>query len=145
MKNKINLFLNIIFFVCHWQLASTERTTDIEIRTTTEYSGAELQQSGMPFQTGTLRHKLNLSSVYDDSGSTATTHQFQWITVDYIFYTLLYDSRRNVCVEGNLKLLSRYTLPCVDNEWPKIGPIPNDHYGSDHLSLIAKFAITNDK
>lgn len=94
---------------------------------------------GMPFSTGTLRHKLSLSSVYPNAG-TATTFHDRWITVDYIFYSQRYVSSTNRYVEGPLRLLARYRLPSIE-ECCKMNRIPDDRRGSDHISLAAKFLV----
>lgn len=97
------------------------------------------QISEMPHNTGTLRHKLSLSSVYPNI-NTATTFHDNWITVDYIFYSKRYVSASNRCVEDSLQLLARYRLPSIA-DCCKMCRIPNEQHGSDHISLAAKFVV----
>lgn len=96
-------------------------------------------RAGYPFGTGTLRHKLNLRSVYNVKES-ISTFQNRWLLVDYIFYTKLYNSAKNYYEEGPLKLIGRYELPTVAHSQDQ-HRIPNDKLGSDHFSLAAKFAL----
>ncbi|XP_072376389.1 uncharacterized protein [Diabrotica undecimpunctata] len=86
-----------------------------------------------------LSHNFGLKSVYKHgSGPTAegTTHQDEWLTVDYIFYSI---KKKNKIQSDKLQLLSRYRLPlCQELQGVRI---PNSFIGSDHLSLIAKFKL----
>ncbi|XP_045489913.1 protein angel homolog 2 isoform X1 [Pieris rapae] len=82
----------------------------------------------------TLRHSLKFSSVYDhvkkNGKKEGTTFQNSWVTVDYIFFSNL------------LKLEERLRLPSV-SEAKKMGPLPNDYCGSDHIPLAAMFTLRN--
>ena len=100
----------------------------------------EVMSSKLPFQTGTLRHKLNFKTVFDNDG-TATTNQGEWITVDYIFYSSNYSSQTDSLEENYLKLLAKWRLPTIEKCEKVIRTIPNNVYGSDHFSLAAKFLI----
>uniref|UniRef100_A0A6P7F5I2 Protein angel isoform X2 n=1 Tax=Diabrotica virgifera virgifera TaxID=50390 RepID=A0A6P7F5I2_DIAVI len=86
-----------------------------------------------------LSHNFGLKSVYKHgSGPTAegTTHQDEWLTVDYIFYSI---KKKDKVQSDKLQLLSRYRLPsCQELQGVRI---PNSYIGSDHLSLIAKFKL----
>ncbi|XP_063699923.1 protein angel [Culicoides brevitarsis] len=97
----------------------------------------------VPFSTGELRHKFNFNSVYEhklgQADQEASTFQDQWITVDYIFYSNETSNRQ----DETLKLLGRYKLPSVDR-CADMGMVPNLYFGSDHLSLAAKFLIKGD-
>ncbi|CAH1982194.1 unnamed protein product [Acanthoscelides obtectus] len=89
------------------------------------------------FKTGKLSHHFSLKSVYDHGGpqlNEATTHQDEWITVDYIFY-----STKGKYTDDRLQLLTRCRLPTKE-ELGNI-TIPNQTLGSDHLSLAAKFKL----
>lgn len=97
-------------------------------------------RTAYPFGTGTLRHKLHLCTVYNPTNDIASTYQDDWILVDYIFYTKMYNSLRDKYEEGPLKLLATYELPSY-NDCTRIGAIPNKYLGSDHLSLAAKFFL----
>lgn len=83
------------------------------------------------FSSGALTHPFKLKSAYPHSKRNgeleATTHQNEWITVDYIFYT-------------DIELLDRYRLPTVA-ECEQLPYIPNFSVGSDHLCLGATFKI----
>lgn len=98
----------------------------------------------IPFSTGELRHKFNFTSTYEHKlgkpEQEASTFQDKWITVDYIFYT----SESNNTQDESLKLLGRYKLPSIDR-CNDMGMVPNLYFGSDHLSLAAKFLIKSEK
>nr|XP_023029822.1 protein angel homolog 2 isoform X1 [Leptinotarsa decemlineata] len=86
---------------------------------------------------GILSHNFYFKSVYNHGGAymnEGTTHQDEWLTVDYIFYSM-----KNEKSEGKLQLISRYRLPTKD-ELDEVR-IPNKQLGSDHLSLVAKFKL----
>ncbi|XP_011708250.1 PREDICTED: protein angel isoform X2 [Wasmannia auropunctata] len=87
------------------------------------------------FSSGTLTHPFNLRSVYthiDAHGEKeATTHQDEWITVDYIFHS-------------NIQPLEKYTLPTV-SQCAALRRIPNFIVGSDHLCLGATFQLPKKK
>lgn len=93
-----------------------------------------------PFQTGTLRHKLNLSSVYLGRQYISMCQDVYWILVDYIFYSKVYRPEEQRNCEEKIKLLSFYELPTLEIS-NQIGLIPNKHLPSDHLSLAAKFLL----
>lgn len=94
------------------------------------------------FETGVLKHDFDFKSVYDPPDNFASTHQDDWVLVDYIFFTASQSkkavSSKNSAAE--LKLLSYLNLPSPV-ECTQIGKIPNNNLGSDHLSLFAKFRI----
>lgn len=98
-----------------------------------------LKSSGLPFESGVLRHKMNFVSVFDNHDK-ATTYHNQWVMVDYIFYSGHYNSKRNICEERYLKLLAKHQLPNI-KQLKRIGTIPNHTNGSDHMSLSAKFVL----
>lgn len=87
------------------------------------------------FSSGTLTHPFNMRSVYTHKGAhdekEATTHQDEWITVDYIFYS-------------NIQPLEKYTLPTV-SQCATLPRIPNFIVGSDHLCLGATFQLPKKK
>lgn len=87
------------------------------------------------FSSGTLTHPFNLRSVYTHVGAhgekEATTHQDEWITVDYIFYS-------------NIQPLEKYVLPTV-SQCATLPTIPNFVVGSDHLCLGATFQLPKKK
>lgn len=93
----------------------------------------------IPFGTGTLRHKLSFGCVYANVDTATTVHD-SWTTVDYIFYSRRYVSASDCMEEGNLRLVARYRLPTVA-ACCAMGHIPNADYGSDHISLAAKFVV----
>lgn len=123
------------------QLTKTQYQT-YESRKFTE---DEIEQSGLPFKTDSLRHYLNLSSAIIPYRKASTKHD-QWITVDYIFYTKF--KRKppaNVPPSGPieysaLQLLSYMELPSVA-ECAAVGPIPNSYIGSDHYALAVEFVL----
>ncbi|XP_011335312.1 protein angel isoform X2 [Ooceraea biroi] len=87
------------------------------------------------FSSGTLTHPFNLSSVYahvnHHGEKEATTHQDEWVTVDYIFYS-------------NIQPVERYSLPTV-NQCAALSRIPNFVVGSDHLCIGATFQLPKKK
>lgn len=87
------------------------------------------------FSSGTLTHPFNMRSIYTHIGAQgekeATTHQGEWITVDYIFYS-------------NIQPLKKYTLPTV-SQCATLPRIPNFVAGSDHLCLGATFQLPKKK
>lgn len=102
----------------------------------------KLYGSHLPFQTGMLKHRLNLCSAYDDTVS-ASTYQDEWVLVDYIFYRRE-PNMTNRLVEKSIKLLARFELPTRQqcNYYLPYGGIPNASQGSDHFSLAAKFLLS---
>ena len=76
-------------------------------------------------------------------GREASSHQGggQYWVVDYIFYSTKFSSRFNKNVEGRLKLVSRLRLPS-ERECRTMGGLPNPSCPSDHICLLAKFALT---
>ncbi|KAL6264812.1 hypothetical protein P5V15_004907 [Pogonomyrmex californicus] len=93
-----------------------------------------VQGHSAKFSSGTLTHPFNMRSVYTHTGAhgekEATTHQDEWITVDYIFYS-------------NIQPLEKYTLPTVSQ--CAALRIPNFVVGSDHLCLGATFQLSKKK
>lgn len=94
------------------------------------------------FQTGVLRHSFDFKSVYHHSNDNyVSTHQNQWILVDYIFYSHEKEKSENNNTE--LQLMGYLSLPSAQEcENIKL-KIPNANSGSDHLSLYAKFKLCN--
>ncbi|XP_069687243.1 protein angel homolog 2 [Periplaneta americana] len=94
------------------------------------------------YSTGKLTHNLNLRSVYSHGKNIedyeVTTKQNGWVTVDYIFYSCTGKKAKKKKTEGNLKLVSRYTL-LKGYEAESFGPIPNMASPSDHYPLLATF------
>lgn len=92
------------------------------------------------FDTGAIQHKLNLlptictEKPFRMDKMHASTFHSKWIMVDYIFY-----SEANSTTSG-LHLLENYQLPTIV-ECLGTGPIPNEHIGSDHYSIAARFSI----
>jgi len=87
------------------------------------------------FSSGTLTHPFDMRSIYMHVGAhgekEATTHQDEWITVDYIFYS-------------NVQPLEKYVLPTV-SQCAELIRIPNFVVGSDHLCLGATFQLPKKK
>lgn len=112
------------------------------------------------FSTGVLRHTFDFRSVYhhnvNDPGkvlekswkspgkileSPVSTHQDEWILVDYIFYS---DESKKTTDSTELQLLGYLSLPTA-NECESVKlKIPNQSSGSDHLSLLAQFKLCFD-
>lgn len=114
-----------------------------------------------PFYTqgsGYLWHRLNLMSAYthriqrlNNREKEVTTHHGRAdCTVDYIFYNVLdkhMQETRNELVarnvrEGKLKLIGRFGL-MSERELQQLGGMPNKFFPSDHLSLMAKFNLSD--
>lgn len=106
---------------------------------------------------GVLQHQLRFISVYkhwlsrlNNRYREVTTHHGRTAcTVDYLFYGVRSGMVRyhhgevqtqNI-QEGHLSLLARYGL-LSDRELKRMGSLPNDLYGSDHLAIIARFLLT---
>ena len=95
------------------------------------------------FQTGVLRHTFNFKSVYHHHSNEnyVSTHQNQWILVDYIFYSDEKTKSENNKTE--LQLMGYLSLPsAIECENINL-KIPNTTSGSDHLSLFAQFKLSN--
>lgn len=113
----------------------------IETNTTVEY----VQESGLPYNTGSVWHHLNFTPTFLSDWH-ATTYQDRWIMVDYIFYTKYW--RRTVGPVGepptfsSLQLLANFDLP-TKYDCEHFGPIPNQQLGSDHYSMAAEFVLLN--
>jgi len=107
---------------------STTSDTDVQVIEIVQGHSAR-------FSSGTLTHPFNMRSVYTHIGAhgekEATTHQDEWITVDYIFYS-------------NIQPLEKYTLPTV-SQCEALPRIPNFIVGSDHLCLGATFQLPKKK
>jgi len=118
-----------------------------------EGSNAELDD-------GQISHGLNLRSVYDHATrqgerEVTTFLRDQPVAVDYIFYTVQEKKIRKFnsqtdqrppwkltdVRENGLRCLERYRLP-GPSQLSKIGYLPNQYCASDHLPLMAKFALT---
>ncbi|KAK6634992.1 hypothetical protein RUM44_000241 [Polyplax serrata] len=98
----------------------------------------------LSFSSGVLDHQLNLESAYDHDKSNfpeATTNQNRWVTVDYIFYSQIWDENMKLRTEGSLKLVSRLTLPNSQEAEAFLKHIPNFACGSDHFPLMATFQV----
>lgn len=113
--------------------------SSIATRTLTneEINNSKLKDS---FNTGAIQHKLNLLPTictaipFRADTKHASTYHNKWIMVDYIFY-----SEANSMVPS-LRLLENYQLPTIV-ECLSTGPIPNEHLGSDHYAIAARFSI----
>lgn len=102
-----------------------------------------IHKTGVPYNTGSLWHHLNLTTTLPSNGI-ASTFQDKWILVDYIFYTRF--GRRELGPIGkspsfsSLQVLKNFTLPNIQN-CHSMGPIPNLIYGSDHYSMATEFVL----
>ncbi|XP_029159692.1 protein angel isoform X3 [Nylanderia fulva] len=94
-----------------------------------------VQGYSVRFSSGTLTHPFNMHSVYRHTSAhgekEATTHQDEWITVDYIFYS-------------NIQPIEKYALPTV-SQCTALPNIPNFVVGSDHLCIGATFQLPRKK
>uniref|UniRef100_A0A8C5F8N6 Endonuclease/exonuclease/phosphatase domain-containing protein n=1 Tax=Gadus morhua TaxID=8049 RepID=A0A8C5F8N6_GADMO len=101
---------------------------------------SEMNFPHAPSMGPTICHGLGLSSVYQHvlpglgQPEVTTLHSEAGATVDYIFYTPRRDppSGDPKGLTGYLSLLSEADL------WSMAG-LPNQHFPSDHLSLLARF------
>lgn len=102
-----------------------------------------VQECGMPYNTGSLWHYLNLMPTLMSSDM-ASTHQGKWIMVDFIFYTKYLRRTLGPLVIpptfSSLQLLANYDLPTKEN-CHTIGLIPNDIFGSDHYAMASEFVL----
>lgn len=125
---------------------SLPQKTDEDTHTSCSASGINVNASHMQmikiakdysvkFSSGILTHPFDIHSVYthvDAKGEMeATTHQDEWITVDYIFYS-------------NIQPIEKYILPTV-KQCDILPTIPNFVVGSDHLSIGATFQLPRKK
>ncbi|XP_043466166.1 protein angel isoform X1 [Leptopilina heterotoma] len=110
---------------------------DVSVNTfTNQYQQIQLDENNhVKFSSGTLTHPFKFRSAYKHKNRhgypEATTHQNNWITVDYIFFS-------------GLEPLGILSLPTVEqcNDLPTI---PNFAVGSDHLCLAASFKVLKKK
>lgn len=136
------MHLNNVFFY-HIQLHSGAQVANCESRTVHKriISNDDIKESDMPFDTGVIRHNLNLvptictEKPFQMDTKHASTFHSKWIMVDYIFF-----SESNQPQLGSLRLLENYQLPTISECW-NTGPIPNDRLGSDHYSIASRFSI----
>ncbi|KAL0276989.1 UNVERIFIED_CONTAM: hypothetical protein PYX00_004431 [Menopon gallinae] len=97
------------------------------------------------FESGALDHNLKLSSVYNHVKKDcpeATTNQEKWVTVDYIFYSQPEENECGTRKDGNLKLVSKLSLPNSVEAETELRNIPNLACASDHLPLLATFHLS---
>lgn len=109
------------------------------------------------FSTGKLTHNLKLRSVYENrryrrdgrylhrhNWDVTTHHEKANCTVDYIFYSCRLSQKRLKShrqeSDGMLKLCERLTL-LTNEEMEQYGCLPSRDISSDHLILMAKFAL----
>lgn len=101
----------------------------------------KVRQFGLDFSTGKLWHKYMFTpTIYSEWA--ASTFQERWLTVDYIFYTK-FQCRGQVLEPpkySQLQLLANYRLPSA-KQCTRMGPIPNEFFGSDHYLLAAEFVL----
>jgi len=105
---------------------------------------------------GCLSHSLNLRSVYDHTTKggekeVTTFLRDQPVAVDYIFYSVQDKKITKPSGDGQwtttdvrengLRCLERYRLPGPSHLNRTIGYLPNQYCASDHLPLMAKFAL----
>jgi hypothetical protein len=109
----------------------------------------EITKTGYPctFGSGEISHNLRLSNVYgptldrgESTDSACTTKQSCWTTVDYIFYSKVWNDQYQKQTEGKLRLLRRLGL-LNRVQCKQMGPIPNLAVSSDHYSLVAEFVL----
>lgn len=102
-----------------------------------------VNECGMPYNTGSLWHSLNLTPTLT-STDMASTYQHEWIMVDFIFYTKY--TRRTLGplvippTYSSLQLLGNYDLP-TKQYCNAIGHIPNYQFGSDHYAMASEFVL----
>lgn len=103
--------------------------TDIKTARSKEYNHL--------FKNSVIKHNFVFKSVYShlktDGRTEATVFQNKWRVVDYIYYC-------SNSVTGTLVLQEKYYLPTVQ-ECYKARALPSFKYGSDHVSLAAKFIL----
>ncbi|KAJ3612843.1 hypothetical protein NHX12_019101 [Muraenolepis orangiensis] len=117
---------------------------------TPDISGKNFPQ--VPSMGPTICHGLRLRSVYEHflpgSGlpEVTTLHSEAGATVDYIFYTPKCDPPSDdrkgdgSHLSGGLDLIGYLSLLSEESLWSMRG-LPNQHFPSDHLSLLAKFQL----
>lgn len=101
-----------------------------------------IQKSGLPFNTRTLKHHLDLMLAHQIRPHATTFHD-EWIMTDYIFYTKFKRRSSNVRRMPQyscLQLLKRLDPPTI-KECSQIGKIPNKGIPSDHFFLAAEFVL----
>lgn len=103
--------------------------TEINTDTSKEYNHL--------FKNSVIKHNFVFKSVYShlktDGRTEATVFQNEWKVVDYIYYC-------SNSVTGTLVLQEKYYLPTAE-ECYKARALPSFKYGSDHVSLAAKFTL----
>jgi len=123
--------LHVIETRIKFKAGSTSKSSEVE--------SEEKHHVPFSFSSGQLSHKLKLQSAYPhwlgrlNGEPEVTTHQKDWITVDYIFYS------QSDCENPSLNLLSRLGL-LSGAEVESLGGLPNLATPSDHLPLVSTFA-----
>ena len=123
-----------------------------------ESESSQKKTNDMSFEqsTGVISHDCKFVSVYNHEtffehhkeNEVSTYHGRANCTVDYMFYTVEKRQTRtkrnkfryHSVKEGFFRLMAKLTLP-TDAEMCKIASLPNRDVSSDHLILMAKFAI----
>ena len=120
------------------RLYHSERQTDLDNITPVDM--------GPLYGSGILFHEFGFKSAYNPfvRPRGVTTRQNQYVMVDYIFYSRRYSQYLSKFIESNLKLLGRLCL-YTEKECIAMGHLPNNVCPSDHLSLVAKFLLTQKK
>lgn len=115
--------------------ASTSCDANVNINSGRAQTIEIAQGHSARFSSGTLTHPFNMRSIYKHVNThgekEATTHQDEWVTVDYIFYS-------------NIQPVEKYTLPTT-SQCSTLPMIPNFVIGSDHLCIGATFHLTKKK
>lgn len=107
------------------------------VSSVTEINTDSSKEHNRLFQYSVIKHNFVFKSVYNhlktDGRTEATVFQNEWTVVDYIYYC-------SNSVTGTLVLQEKYYLPTVQ-ECYKMRALPSFKYGSDHVSLAAKFTF----
>ena len=115
--------------------SNASRYSEVNTDTTDRQIIEVVPEYRVQFCSGTLTHPFHFQSVYNhqqfDGRRECTTHQDNWITVDYIFYS-------------DLTPIEKYKLPTAA-ECATLPTIPNFAVGSDHFCLGATFKINKKK
>ncbi|KAK0142471.1 Protein angel 1 [Merluccius polli] len=134
--------------------AACVRPVDLEFipyvtDSTPDISGKNFLQA--PSMGPTISHGLSLRSVYKHvlpglgHPEVTTLHSEAGAAVDYIFYTpkgdrLTVRLLRWIASQWSLELTGYLSLLSEEVLWSMKG-LPNEHFASDHLSLLAKFQL----
>ncbi|CAD5223814.1 unnamed protein product [Bursaphelenchus okinawaensis] len=108
-----------------------------------DYDCSIRKAKGLANIKSTFTHPLKFLSAYShvtlDGKPEISTRHLDYGCPDFIFYQT--DKQCASNIETRIRLLRRIPLPSLSDIDSTVGPMPNHHFGSDHLPLRAEFFI----